>query len=190
MSGTAAEARGGPPGTQKTRESAGIFLAFASVPGASTCRTIAPHRRPHVAPRICLASFVASLAALFVASILLEALDGDVALWPRGAGNLTAAPHGNLVRNAQDAGAFPALQWAFRFVKTAGALLVMRYRARSALATDAPFLTVMPFTLAEPWGPRNDWRPGARPLYLGALCRWLPRTGWGEETCRPRWMHP
>ncbi len=106
-----------------------------------------------------------------VASIVLEAFDGDVALWPRGAGNLAAAPHGDLVRSAHGAGVFPALQAASRFVMTAGALLIMRYRARSALATDAPFLSVMLSTLAEPWGPRSDWCPGARPLYLGAVRR-------------------
>lgn len=157
--------------------SAGVSLASTPVPRAPARRSVAPHRRAHFPLTTCLASFAACLGALFAASIVLEAFDGDLALWPRGTEDFTAAPHGHLVRGAQGAGAFHALQPAHGFVITAGTLLVARYRARSALATDAPSISVRLFTMAEPWGPQNDWRPGARHFRLRSVRRLMGRPG-------------
>ncbi len=165
--------------------SAGVSLACVRVPRTPTHCTVAPHRRAHFPLTTCLISFAACLGALFAASIVLEAFDADLALWPCGNGDFMAAPHGQLGRGAPGAWAFPALQTILGFVMTVGALMVARYRARSAIASDAPSISVMPFTMAEPWGPRTDWRPGARPSCLKAVRRW-----WGAKgEARFQWMH-
>ncbi len=156
------EAPGGPSRLCEAWKFAGLCQAFARVPRTLARCTVAPHRKPQVPLTSYLASIAACLGALLAASIVLEAFDADLALWPSGTEDFTAAPHTRLGCGARGAGAFPALQAAYGFVMTAGALLVARYRARSAIASDAPSISVMPFTMAEPWGPRTDWRPGAR----------------------------
>ncbi len=145
--------------------------ACTLVPRSPARRTVAPHRRPRFPLTTCLASLAACLGALLAASIVLEAFDADLALWPCGTGDFTATLHAHLGCDARGASAFPAPQAAYGFVMTAGALLVVRYRARSALATDAPSISVMLFTMAEPWGPRSDWRPGTRPFHLRVVHR-------------------
>ena len=97
----------------------------------------------------------ACLGALFAVCVVIEAFDADLALWPVGSENFTVAPAGHLASGARGACAFSGLLAAYGFVVSAGAHLVARYRARSALATDPPS-TFVGFHRAEPWGRHND----------------------------------
>jgi hypothetical protein len=107
----------------------------------------------------------ACLGALFVVCIVIEAFDADLALWPFGTEYFTVAWAGQLACGVPVSRSVSALLVTYGFVMTAGAYLVLRYRARSALATDNSSMTLA-FTLAEPWGLHSDWRPGARLLFL------------------------
>lgn len=96
--------------------------------------------------RVTLTCLVAALGAF----VLLEAFDADVALWPIGAEDCTAA--GDALTSAavlplQESASlnpFPG------FGLTAGTRLVAHHRARSALATDRS-LFFHSLNVAEPW---------------------------------------
>ncbi len=185
MSRNAAEAPGGPSGMREACKSAGVIRASGPVPRTPARHPVAPYHSIHFPVITFLAGVVACLGALFAASIVVEAFDGDLGLWPYGTEAFTTTSQIHIGCGAQGAGASPALQAASGFVMTAGVLLVARYRARSALSSDAPSISVMPFTMAEPWGPRTDWRPGARPSCLRAVRRWWVAKG----EARLQWMH-
>lgn len=182
MSASGAEAPGWPPGMREAWESGGVISAAAPAPRLPARQSVCPQHKPRFPLTKSLPSLAACLSTLFAVSLALEAFDADLTLWPLGTEDFTASQDSHLVRGAQGAGAFPPLRVAYGFVMTAGALLVVRYRARSALATDAPSVTVMLSTTAEPWGPHNDCRPGARPLCFGARARMVGRLGRGTST--------
>jgi hypothetical protein len=98
-----------------------------------------------------LALLAACLGAVFISYIVLEALDGDLDLWPSGIDSFTIVPHADLVTGSQPFSVFFALNPTLCFVVTAGARMVSGHRARSALATDSPSIFTG-FTMAEPWG--------------------------------------
>ena len=161
----AAVERSGPSGIYQAWVSACVFLASAPLPKPTASHNVAPHHGNHISLTTCLNRVAACLGALFAACIVLEAFDADLALWPFGTEDFVFAPVGHLVSGAPASPAFSALPSAYGFVVTAGAHLVVRYRARSALATDPSSMSVV-FQRAEPWGRHDDWRPGARPLCL------------------------
>ncbi len=97
-------------------------------------------------------AFLAACLALgMVASIVLEAFDGDSDLWQFGAEDFDIAAHANSLRGTQPIGGVSTLNAALFTVMTAGAYLVLRHRPRSALAADSP-LTSIASILAESWG--------------------------------------
>ena len=165
MSRRAAVGRSGPSGIYQAWVSACVFLTPASLSRPSARPKVAPQHRNQASLTTCLTRVAACLGALFAGCIVLEAFDADLALWPFGTEDFVFAPFGHLVSGAPASPAFSALHSAYGFVVTAGAHLVVRYRARSALATD-PFSMSVVFQRAEPWGRHDDWRPGARPLCL------------------------
>ncbi len=106
----------------------------------------------------------ACLSAVFVFSIVLEAFDSDLDLWPFGAEHFTVSSPEQPVPTGQLAGIFPVLSASFFVVITAGRHLVLRHRARSALATDSPFLPIA-LNVAEPWG-RNWMAPRCPAIFF------------------------
>lgn len=125
----------------------------------------------------------ACLAIAFVASIMIEAFDADLDLWPDGAGDFTLAAADSLGPGSQSAGARAVLNAIPCFVISAGAHLVLRHRARSALATDRP--SIFPsFSMAEPREPIASAFPT-----LGHFFFWGPSDEWNVRT-RTRPTHP
>lgn len=134
----------------------------------------------------CLVIVAACLATALVAFIVLEAFDSDLDLWPSGSENFTLAAQDPPVTGGAPVGGFVALNVMQCFVITAGAHLVLRHRARSALATDSPIL-FSPLNMAEPRVPFFSAAPAlghffcsaqgdnrnvsamARPTHLGPL---------------------
>jgi hypothetical protein len=98
-----------------------------------------------------LTTLAACLCAVFAASIVLEAFDGDPALWPCGSENFTVASHGQHLATSQAGGDPSALNPILCFVVAAGARLVWGHRARSVLATDQSCIPIC-VNVAEPWG--------------------------------------
>jgi hypothetical protein len=94
--------------------------------------------------------FALCLAVGFIAYIVLEAFDLDPDLWPFGTENFNVAFQAQPLTDGQAAGAFAALSALQRFVKTAGAHLVCRHRARSDIAALRPSIFIA-FTVAERW---------------------------------------
>ncbi len=78
------------------------------------------------------------LAVGLVAFIALEAFDSDQDLWPFMSGELIGPLHGKAMTGGLGAGAFAVLSAIQCFVITAGVRLVLRHRARGAIATDHP----------------------------------------------------
>ena len=142
-----------------------VFLTSSGFPKSLARRKVAPQHGNHIALATYLTRVAACVGALFAACIVCEAFDTDLAPWPFGTEYFTVASVGPLASGARGACAFSGLLAAYGFVMAAGALLVVRYRARSALATDE-WSTFVEFHRAEPWGCHDDWRPGARPLCL------------------------
>ncbi len=98
-----------------------------------------------------MALLAACLALGMVASIVLEAFDGDSDLWPFGTESFITAAHGESLTGSHLIGSVPALNAVLCTLMTAGAYLVLRHRARSALAADhSPVAMVS--KMAEPWG--------------------------------------
>ncbi len=129
-------------------------------------RTIAPHHS-HQLPAIKFLALVAAcLGVVFVSSIACEAFDSDLDLWPFGVEDFSGAAHAQCPTGSQLIGGVWALHAILSMLVTAGACLVLHHRARSALAADAPAISVRRSGMAEPWGPITDWYPGARPFVL------------------------
>jgi len=138
----------------------------------STARRRAPafgmapsHRRNNLPVAKVLTLLAACLGAVFVASIVLEAFDGDLALWPFGGEDFTVTPHADLLIGSQPCSTLLTLSALQSFVMTAGAHLVLGHRARSALATDSP----TPFARVHhgrALGAGSESHPGARPFLL------------------------
>ena len=112
------------------------------------------------------------LASGLLAFIVVEAFDSDLDLWPFGSENFTVAAQYSPVTGGEPIGALTALSVIECFVITAGAHLVLRYRARSALPTDSPIL-FSPLNVAELRVPS----PNAAPV-LGHLSYKGPREDW------------
>jgi hypothetical protein len=155
MLSRAAVPQSGPSGMHKAWVSACVFLASAPLPRTPARRHVAAHRRNKFPLTTCLTSVAACLGAMFAASIALEAFDADVALWHGGAEHFAAGPQAQLLRGDQPGTAGVALNLVLWFVMTAGAYLVLRYRARSVLSTDSLSISVV-FHRAEPWGRHSD----------------------------------
>jgi hypothetical protein len=135
--------------------SARVFLALAPLPRTSLRRHVVTHRRDQFPLTRCLTSLAVCLGVAFVSSITLEAFDADLALWHGGAEHFAAGPYVQLLSGDQSGAACVARNPVLWFVMTAGAFLVLRYRARSVLATDHSFISVV-FHRAEPWGRQSD----------------------------------
>ncbi len=93
----------------------------------------------------------ACLCAVFAGFLVLEAFDGDLDIGPFGAEDFAVELHGQTAGSSQFVDALSNLDAIFCFVVAAGTYLVSRHRARSALATDHPFIPIG-FNMAEPWG--------------------------------------
>ncbi len=156
--------RSGSSGVQNARGPAYVFSPYpAPLRRPARGKLVMP--RKHRAPlTTCLTILAASLGAVFAASIVLEALDDDLDLWPFGAEDFTVVPHADLVIGSQSFSALFALSTLQIFVMTAGAHLVLRHRARSALATAYP--TPVRADHGRALGAGSEWRPGARPFHL------------------------
>jgi hypothetical protein len=93
----------------------------------------------------------ACLSVGVLAFIAAALFDADLGLLAFGGEDIIIAPHHEPVACGQSVGAFSAPQAIICFVITVGAYLVLRHRARSALATDSPCICIT-FNVAEPWG--------------------------------------
>lgn len=109
-----------------------------------------------------LALFSACLGVGLLACIVLEAFDGDPDLWPLGAEDLSIAAHGQSVTTDRLTGDISAPNLLLCTLVTAGVYLVLRHRARSALATDSHRSSIAS-SMAEPWTFTVRFT-GARPL--------------------------
>jgi hypothetical protein len=90
----------------------------------------------------------ACLATLFVASVMIEAFDDDLDLWPFGVEDFAAASYELPLTGGLPLWSRSALSDAYCFLMAAGPRLVLRHRARSALPTDS--LSNSLCTMAEP----------------------------------------
>ncbi len=108
----------------------------------------------------------ACLGAVFVASIVLEAFDDDLDLWPFGSEDFTLGPQDPPSAGSQSVGPLAASNAAIQcLVMTAGAHLVLGHRARSALATDYPTPSAA-FNMAEFWAQDLKAAPGSAICFL------------------------
>ncbi len=120
------------------------------LPSSAHFRTARNQRRkPLVAGFITL--LAGCLALGFVAFIVLEAFDSDPDLYAYGAEEFLSAPQDSLDASLQPARVFSALEAMRGSIMTAGACLILMYRARSALASDSLAISSV-FDLAEPRG--------------------------------------
>ncbi len=112
-----------------------------------------PHslRRPHIHKLTGLSA--GCLAIGFLACIMLWALDPGPDLWPSGAEYFSVESDGLWLTSVVLYGASAILTAIWVFVITAGAHVVLRHRARSALGADSPHISSLAFSLAEPWDP-------------------------------------
>ncbi len=99
------------------------------------------------------ALLAACLALGMVASIVLEAFDGDSDLWQFGAEDFEITAPGGFLTATQPIGGVSALNGVLCTLMTAGAYLVLRHRARSALPIYGPPTSVA-FAKAESWSRR------------------------------------
>ncbi len=92
----------------------------------------------------------ACLATGFVVCIVLFAFDPGPDLWPFGAESFSIESNGLWTTSIPLYIASTTRTTVWGFVTTAGAHIVLRYRARSALATDSPHISLAS-DLAELW---------------------------------------
>ena len=144
--------RGGSSSANNARGSAYVFSPCAIFPRRTPALGNAPTHRGNKFSVIDLLPLVAAcLGAVFIASLVLEAFDDDLDLWPFGSEDLTLAPQDPPPAGGQCVGVLSASNAAIHcFVMTAGTHLVLGHRARSALATDYSTPSP-PFNMAEPW---------------------------------------
>ncbi len=165
--------RSGLLGFHKTWGSACVFSPYVVPPRTPALGKVAKYRGNTFPVTKVLTILAACLGTVFVASIVLEAFNDDLDLWPFGAENFTVPAQDQLVTGGQPFSAFYALKPILWFVVTFGAHLVMRHRARSALATDRPSIFTG-FNVAEP-----RWQ-GLNPApALGHLFWWVWSDCWG-----------
>jgi hypothetical protein len=137
--------------TKNTRGLACMSWPSAASPTTPTLAKGPKHRGNRFPVIEFLTILAACLWAVFVVSIVLEAFDDDLDLWPFGSEDSTLAPQDPPPTGGQCVGPFSASNGAIQcFVMTAGAHLVVGHRARSALATDYPTAS-RAFNMAEPW---------------------------------------
>lgn len=150
----------------QTGQSVRVFRVCALMPGISAHRKLFPHHKTRFLLNSDLAYLAACLTMIFVSCVALEAFDKDVALWPFGTEAFAAPAQDDFVGGFCQAGSLCALRALYAFVMTAGAQLVLRYRARSALVTDghSPFVA---FHRAEPWGVAATGAPALGPYISG-----------------------
>jgi hypothetical protein len=141
--------KSGPSGVRKAWGSAYVSWPYTALPRTPPLSKVAKRRRDKFPVTKFLTILAACLGSVFVASIVLEAFDNDLDLWPFGTEDFTVVPHADLVIGSQPFSALFALGAIQVFVMTAGAHLVLRHRARSALATDSPTIFIA-FNMAEP----------------------------------------
>lgn len=140
---------GRPLGMQRAYRSVGAFSTNSALEG--TCIFQRASKAPHCGTRAAtpISLLVACLAVGFIASIALEAFDGDLSPWPFGTEDFTLAPHDLPLTGTQSLSSAPALKATPSLVTTAGGRLVLRHRARSALPTEGSSVC-RAFFLAEP----------------------------------------
>ena len=97
----------------------------------------------------------ACMSVGLVAFIALEAFDSDLNLWPLGAEDFSVEVHGQFMTGGQAAGSPIGLGIIPWFVVPAGSYLVLRHRARSALASDSAWASNR-FDVAERLGRHPD----------------------------------
>ncbi len=166
--------KSGPSGVRKAWGSAYVSWPYTALPRTPPLSKVAKRQGNKFPVTKFLAILAACLGSVFVASIVLEAFDNDLDLWPFGAENFTVAAQDQPATSGQPFSVSFALNPLLWFVVTAGAHLVIRHRARSALATDSPSIFVVS-TMAEP-----RWQ-GLNPApALGHLFLWL----W-SDCCAP-----
>jgi hypothetical protein len=165
MSRNAAAARSGLSVIHQIGRWVRVIRMCALVSRNPTHRKLPPHRNTQFLFTSDLTHVAACLAMIFVSCVVLEAFDKDIALWPFGTEEFTALPQDHIVSAVYDACAFSAPRAANRFVMTAGAQLVLRYRARSGLGADGPVNLVV-FHWAEPWGVTATGAPALGPYVL------------------------
>ncbi len=144
--------RSGSSIANNARGSAYVFSPSSIFPRRTPALGKAPkHRGNKFSVIELLPVLAACLGAIFVASIVLEAFDDDLDLWPFGFEDFTLAPQDPPPTGGQCVGALSASNDAIQcLVMSAGAHLVLGHRARSALATD--YSTSSPaFNMVEPW---------------------------------------
>ncbi len=117
-----------------------------------SCKNQDAHR-----PLFLVTGFLAFLSACLLVGLLtyivIEAFDGDSDLWPIGAEDFDASLPGPFSTASQFIGGVSALSVILcTLVMTAGACLVLRHRARSALAADTPSVYPSCFHMAESCG--------------------------------------
>ena len=163
MSRSAAAALDGSSRVHQAGQSVRAFSVCATLPRVSA--HVSPHRiHFHLTNHAtCVA---ACIAAIFVSCLVLEAFDKDIALWPFGTEDFAAPAQDHFEGAVPDAGALSAARAAYGFIVTAGAQLVLRYRARSALVTD-DFSLHDAFHRAEPWGVTVTGAPALGPYISG-----------------------
>ncbi len=142
--------RSGSSGVKNAQRPACVFSSYAAPPSAPALGKAPRHRKNTFLLARFLTIFAACLGVLFVSYIALEAVDGDVNLWPFGAESFIGAAKDQHVIGGQPFSVSFILALIQCFVMTAGAHLVMKHRARSALAADYPTLSAA-FQMAEPW---------------------------------------
>ncbi len=120
-------------------------------------------RRSHIHKLTALSAVC--LAAGFLACIMLWAFDPGPDLWPSGAESFSIESSGLWETSDPPGCVSTALISIRRHVTAASAHLVLRHRARSALAVDSPLISSLAFSLAEPWDP-TEMDPGLGHIVL------------------------
>ncbi len=121
----------------------------ARVPsGPTPARSAYSQRRSRIDKIVAL--LAACLATGFFACIILSAADSNPGIWPFGAESFSIESHGLLRSSDPLDGVSAAWTATCCLVTTAGAYLVIRHRARSALVADG-LLASLALNMAEPW---------------------------------------
>ena len=134
---------------QKAYRSVGAFSTNSALEGTCIFQRAAKTPRCGTRTATPISLLVACLAVGFIASIAIEALDGDLSPWPFGAEDFTLAPQDLPLTGTQSLSSAPALKATPSLLATVGGRLVLRHRARSALPTEGSSLC-REFFLAEP----------------------------------------
>ena len=140
--------RSGPLKFPKAARCVRLLPPASAIKHPPSLRKVARRQRSRILAARILTIFAACVGALLAANIVIEAFDDDLDLWPFGAEDSALAPQHQLVTGGQPFSALFALNAIQCLVTTAGAYLVLRHRARGALPTDRPSVSVA-FNVAE-----------------------------------------